>query len=254
MKDYRSLFLTLICSAVISLSLFSHSVLRAEPLLMVSGYWTPYVDKSLPNGGGLTELVQAVTDKMDRQLQVLWFPWSRGEEYIANGLYFATFPYAKNTRREQMFHFSDPLYFVETSFFYDKRQIQGVEFEDLDDLVSYRIGGVRGYGYIDRLKRANLDLYLVNHADQLVDMLGRGRVDLIAVNKRSGQRMLAEKFPDRAADFQVLERPLNKRHGVHLMISRRFENYRQLTEQFNRALKALKASGEYEAILRRNNL
>lgn len=250
-----------------TLSLFQYSLLccllltpaapaHSEPteLPLVTGYWTPYVDQKLERGGVIAEVVKSSVALMQRSAVFVWLPWSRGEEYVAKGLYFATFPYAKNTRRQRYFHFSDPLYFVETRFFHNKLLHPSIDFKTLQDLKGYRIGAVRGYGYVDRLKRAELEVYYVNHAHQLVDMLVRNRVDIIAVNGRSGWRMLKQKYPQRIAQYATLEKPLNKRHGVHLMVSRSYPDYLKLTEEFNRALAQLKSSGEYDDILARSPL
>lgn len=100
----------LILLMILTLPIQSWGEEDTRPILhMATGEWEPYVTQSLPNHGGVAELVTAVVDEMGMQLRYEFVPWVRAEALVKKGHVFAAFPYAKNTKREQAFDFSDPL-------------------------------------------------------------------------------------------------------------------------------------------------
>ena len=79
-------------------------------LYMVTGEWEPYVSETLPNHGGVAELVVAIVNEMGMDLKYEFVPWVRAESLVKRGDVFGAFPYASNEQRRKDFDFSDPLF------------------------------------------------------------------------------------------------------------------------------------------------
>lgn len=220
-----------------------------EPLVIISGEWPPYVGEKLTNHGIIGELVSAVLQDMDARVSYKWLPWIRGEQLVEKGDYIATFPYAKTAQRNPRFHFSDPLFYTQTVFFYHTKHNPALRFERWSDLQSLRIGGVRGYGYVPSIQKKGLSLHLVNDARQLVKMLLRNRVDIIAINMRAGWQMIDQHFSESYSDFATLAKKVNERHSIHLMVSKKYPQSASFLVRFNRSLKELKESGAYAKVI-----
>ncbi|XQW87948.1 hypothetical protein ACOYXV_16070 [Aeromonas veronii] len=92
--------------------------LQAAPLLLVTGEFTPYTGKALPEGGESTRLVTTLLQEAGyRELQVDYLPWPRGYQLTRNGLVAATFPYAWTAERAKLFHYSAPIHIDRLSWF-----------------------------------------------------------------------------------------------------------------------------------------
>ncbi len=224
------------------------------PLVLLSGEWQPYVGERLVDQGFITELVKAVFEKMERKVSVKWLPWVRGEQAVLKGEYFATFPYANSAERDPLFLFSDPLFYTQTVFFYNTKFNRNIKFEQWSDLKGYRIGGVRGYGYVPSIQKRGLNLHLVNTPKQLVKMLLRNRVDLIAINLTAGWEMIDRHYQANYNEFATLEKKVNSKHSIHLMISKKYPGALALKAEFNQALSEIKSQGIYDIIMQQKLL
>jgi len=225
------------------------SELNKQPLTILSGQWTPYVGEGLPSYGFVSQIVSAAFEAAEQPISYKWLPWPRGEELIKRGVYFASFPYAKTDIRRQNFLFSDAVFYVRTDFFYYKAHNSKIDFKQLSDIKHLRIGGVRGYGYVKRFQKADLDLYLVNNATQLIEMLERDRIDLIAINQSAGWDIIKRLHTENAAQFDTLDKPVNNTHGVHLLISKDYPNAIALRKRFNKGLEIIRSNGAFQQII-----
>ncbi|MEH6446285.1 MAG: ABC transporter substrate-binding protein [Oceanospirillaceae bacterium] len=223
-----------------------------DELVLVSGEWPPYVGKKLNKHGFITELVSAAFLNVKVATRFKWLPWIRAESSVRKHAYFAAFPYAKTAERSAEFYFSEPIYFAQGIFFYNTLYNKDIKFEQLSDLKELRIGAVRGNDYTSLFKNTGLNLFLVNNAKQLIDMLQRNRLDLIAINRRSGWSLINRFYPSQKNSFATLSKPLNKKHGIHLMISKEFPNALSLTKKFNTGLKNIQYNGTYIEIVHRS--
>ncbi len=223
---------------------------KVEPLVILSGEWEPYVGEKLVGQGFVTELVKATFKQMERKVEIKWLPWVRGEQAVLKGEHFATFPYASSVHREPLFYFSDPLFYTQTVFFYNTKFNRNIKFEQWDDLKDIRIGGVRGYGYVPSIQKRGLDVHLVNSPKQLVKMLLRNRVDIIAINLMAGWEMIDRHYKANYNDFATLEKKVNSMHAIHLMISKKYPAAQVLKSEFNEALAEIKRKGIYNKIMR----
>lgn len=250
---YQQLCSTFKVAALLLCCLFSQSLTADNetkpPLTILSGEWPPYVGESLPSYGFVSQIVAASFAAANQPINYKWLPWTRGEALIKRGRYFATFPYSKTDLREQDFVFSEPVFYTRTSFFYYKEHNKKIDYTELKDIKHLRIGGIRGYGYLRELQQAKLELYLVNNTMQLIEMLERDRIDLIAINDSVGWYIINHHHTANAAQFDTLDTPINDTHGVHLMISKDFPHALELRAQFNKGLAIIHENGVFQKIV-----
>jgi len=247
----RYLLVTFLCC-------FSAENLKAEGILpLATGEWEPYISERLENHGVAGEIVVAVVHEMGMTPQYDFHPWERTEKVTKVGHVFAAFPYAKNDTRLESFDFSDPFLMTKTVFFYYKPNSANVSYSKLEDLQSFRIGGEGGHFYLPIFEAAGLDVYVVNHRKQMVQMLRKGRVDMVPMDVVGGWQAINEFYPDEVRSFAAMKRGIERDQeeaGSYLMVSRKYPNAKALTQRFNEALKRIKVSGVYDAIIKRHGI
>ncbi|NQZ31419.1 MAG: transporter substrate-binding domain-containing protein [Oceanospirillaceae bacterium] len=219
--------------------------LQDEPIPMVTSDFPPFIDQSLPESNVITQLIRATLKQMNRRLDLSWQPWARGESSVKKGMFFAIFPYYKTKQRQKNFHFSDPIYYGNYVFYRldSNQQINAVD--TADQLRSVKIAGIRGYSYVDDFADAGLELHLVNTEKQLLGLLLRKRVDLIILDSIAGDFFLGNNLPTQANSVTKLPSALFPKKPLHLMISKSYPLYLQLTDEFNAALKKIKHSSKF---------
>lgn len=220
------------------------------PLPLVTGYdYAPFSDDDLPDGGLATRVVQAVFDILEQPVEIEFLHWTWGYEATLKGQYAGTFPYIRSPEREAAFHYSEPLFEV-GSYLYVHRntQITARETEDLSGLtlclpVGYAPGPVIGRmideGRVERVAPINM----ANCFKQLL----AGEVSFVKINRyvardilRNAGVTLAEV---RALPFKVEDLTM------HFIVPKSRPGAEALLERFNRALKQLKDSGRFEAMV-----
>lgn len=244
----------LIALLLISVSFFgsNNSFAQVREIILATGEWYPYTSEMTEGHGAFTEIVSAVFEEMGLQPVYQFVPWKRAEKMVEAGEVFAAFPYIKNEKRQKIFDFSEIITFSTGRFFYrTQRFSEEVPYKILNDLKPYKIGAVRGYWYEPQLEKAQLDTYYVNSEKQIIQMLYMGRVDLAPLDELVGWHLIRQLFPLDTQSFKTLRKPLNQ-SGLHLLVSRNYQNARILTKQFNEALALIRQKGIYQKILNRH--
>lgn len=221
-----------------------------DTVVMTTGEWAPFSSESLDGLGFFTEIVTAVFDEMGMTPQYEFYPWQRAEQAVADGAAWAAFPYSYNEERALTFTFSDPVASSTTLLFYYKPHMESVEWEELEDLQPYRVGGVLGYFYESMLNEAGLTTDYASSEELAIKKLQAERVDLLPMNNLVAWNHIRALFPDQVQDFGTLEKPLSE-NALHLMILKDSPESLLLMEQFNAALQAIRDKGIYQEILTR---
>ena len=228
----------------------------AQPVLIIATSELPPFISAEPDNSFLTELLAEMADEMDVVFEFRFMPWPRCELAVDTLQAWATMPYVPTPERNKKFLFSEPLYTKRTVLFHysDDEPRVPMTFIHLNELSPHRIGGVRGYYYLDRFTRAGLRLELTNSEELSFRKLRAGRVELVPAVESVGWNIIRKTFPpEDHANFYVLDTPLNVGYN-YLMTSLNYPDAPQLLERFNTALKTLRDNGVYDTIALRHGL
>lgn len=248
------LILAVLLTMLVATSTNSHADTGPARLPLVTGEWPPYTSQELPGQGVFTEIVSVALTQAGFAPSYTFFPWKRGALEVKQGGAFAVFPYIKIAEREKDFYFSDPIMPTTGRFFYLKNRFpESIDYRDLNDLRPYRIGGVLGYWYSNTFAAADLNVEYVPSDRQSIQKLYLKRIDLAACEELVGWALIDELFPDRRADFAVLDKPLN-RDSLRLMVSKTYPHAWNILQKFNQALARQRENGTIDAILRKHDM
>jgi len=246
-------------SAVIALCLAlvnSALALGAPQVLVIATSELPPFVSAEPRESFLTELLAEVADEMDVVFEFHFMPWPRCEIAVDTLQAWATMPYVPTPERNKKFLFSKPLYTKRTVLFHYSEGDPRVPmtFTHLNELSPHKIGGVRGYYYLERFAQAGLSLELTSSEELSFRKLQAGRVELVPAVESVGWNIIRRTFPpEDHANFYVLETSLNVGYN-HLMTSRNYPQAPQLLDRFNTALEGLRGNGVYDAIALRHGI
>lgn len=225
-----------------------------QTVILTTGEWAPYTSETLENYGAFTEIVSAVFKEMGVSVKYVFYPWKRAEEEVKAGNVFAAFPYIETAERSQEYDFSAPVFISTGKFFYlPKNHPSGIQYEKLEDLKAYRIGGVLGYWYEAQFQQAGLQTDYVSSDELNLQKLYQGRVDLAVCDELVGWTLIQKLYPQDAGQFATLAKPLNE-DALRLLVSRKFPGAGELTLKFNAALQAIREKGIMQQILSKYGL
>ncbi len=238
-------FLTLCyCCLFAADSCFGKNVRLPEKVRITTNNWRPYT--STDGSGIYIDIVNAALKEMGVTPEYVYYPWRRGEKYVAEGKVWCTFPYTINIDRSTLYLFSDPLNESSTDIFYygpDK----GYAFDRISDLKKYRMGGTAGYYFSELFAREGVEAFYTPDELSGLKMLQKGRIDLFVLNRLVGWYIINSNFGKDKQHFHTLGKPLSV-NPQRLMVSRSYPGTEELLERFNEALAKIKASGKVRMI------
>jgi polar amino acid transport system substrate-binding protein len=233
--------LLLTAGLVLACAVSASQAREALPLVTGNGY-SPFAGSELPGGGLTTALVRRVFQGMDRPVEIAFEPWPRGYRATLDGEFDATFPYLHTPERAEDFHYSDPLLTVHLRVFVRA----DASVDKLADLTGQTLCVPLGYAITRDIREmlAHLDYEEgePRTMTQCMRMLGRGRVDFVAITRRHAQSLLAE-VPLEREGLRMLE-DVDVSADLHLIVPKQRDGARQLLEDFNRTLARLREQGE----------
>lgn len=228
----------------------------AEPVVLATLDWPPYIGEKLPQKGFVHALVAAALDREGRGLDARFLPWARAVETARKGEVAGLFPEYYDTSRLDEFAFSDPIPGGAMGFYrrHDMAltlppDIVTAPAQALRQLKQYRFGVVRGYLNTPAFDAAD---YLDKEAatSDLINLrkLAYGRVDLIIIDDLVARYLLRTELPGLRDQLVMAEPPLAVK-PLYIAFSRAHPNWQADRQAFNRGLQALRESGELNRIL-----
>ncbi|WP_025897994.1 substrate-binding periplasmic protein [Sneathiella glossodoripedis] len=225
---------------------------QAEDLklnLVTGNDYLPFTDESLPDGGMHTKIVRRVMELEGIPHSITFLPWKRGYELTLSTTYDATFPYSLTKERAKSFVYSDPIYaisnvgFVRENSDLRKSELSEVKGRTLCSPLGYAVPGWLG----DAIKKQEVKVLSPVSLKQCFQMLKEGRVDFVHANREQGSLDSAA-YTKGMEPFRIMDGSFSDVFN-HLIISREHMDVDMIMRRFNRGLKALKDSGEYEMIV-----
>ncbi len=227
-----------------------------QTLVIATNDYPPYIHAT-EDSSFLPDLFRAIGHEMNVTFEFLFEPWKRGEQDVENLDVWGTLPYRWSEERARKFNFSDALYIEDSPFFaYNAYGAKpAIHYDDLTDLMPYRLGGIQGYYYQPWFSDAGLNVEYALSEEQNFKMLQLGRIDLFSTARSVGWHMIRKLFPPEEVEkFYTIEKPLLPGSGLFLMTSKDYPNGDELLERFNAALAIVKQNGTFESLMNRHEL
>lgn len=238
---------------VIAAVVFWASPLLAQapaPITIAVGEWPPYTSSDMSDGGRLCAVVKAAFELERVPVEVQFYPWERALKYVETGKCTASSGWLKTPERMKKFIYSDLLYDEDCVLFHLKTF--AFAWSSVEDLRNLRIGGSIGYNYGELLEKAVKDgvIKIERAPNDLMNFqkLLSGRVQVCPQSLEVGEWLLDHHFtPEEVA--KVTHHPKPYAHAQYfLVMSKAKPGNTALMAQFNRGLKRLKRSGQFERI------
>lgn len=239
------------CHALFALLLAWGSA-SAEQLRMVANVWPPFTDARLAGNGLAAELVSTAFKRAGHTTEYIEVPWARALRGLQDGDYDLVVSAWYSDERARFGLFSEP--YLTNRILFLKRKDTPIEFSALADLRAYSIAVGRGYRYAPAFDN-DPSLTKVQVVDFLMAarMLAAGRVQLTLEDELVARYYLSRELKTLSDQLEFLPKPLSE-SGAYILIRRSHPRHRQLVDDFNRAIQAMRKDGTYRAIFRRHGL
>jgi polar amino acid transport system substrate-binding protein len=214
--------------------------------------YPPLIGEKLDGYGIEPTIVTAAFREIGVDVEYIFFPPARAFKAAEEGVYDGTVGWVWSEERAKEFDYSEPIFTAPLLLFHLKEF--PFDWEKMDDLKGIPIGiTVKNY-YGPKFHRAmDGGILTVDESSKDIvqfDKLLRHRIKLYPMNHYTGYYLIKEKFtPEQAALFTHHPRPL-KTSVYHVLFSRAVKENDSLIKRFNRGLRQLKESGEYDRIIK----
>lgn len=205
----------------------------------------PYYGSSLDRQGFISEIIVTAFERSGHKVETIFLPWQRAIDGTKSGKYAALYTMWYREDREEWFAFSDPLTPNEVGLL--KRVDSKISYSDFTDLKPYKIGTVKGYSNPKDFDEANLNVAPVAEDRINILKLLRKRVDLVLIDKITGQHILNTEHPHRKSEIEWLSSV--QIDPQYLVFSKVTNNYEEKLKAFNTGLNAITEDGTLDAII-----
>jgi polar amino acid transport system substrate-binding protein len=242
---------TLLSGAVLLLLSFAASSATPDTVKIAVGEWPPYFSENAEGYGTYAQVVTKAFELEGVTVEYGFFPWRRALLQTQSGLWDASAGWGKTTDRAPFFHFCDAVLVESEHFFY--ATARPVKAQSLQDLSGLSLGIIDGAALGDELEElvssGKITIFHQSTLEDLFKMLDVGRVDVIMGNKNVAADALESAFSGQETKrFKALEN-VTVLWDYRVIVSRNIENGKELCDRFNRGLRKLRATGEYERLL-----
>lgn len=222
---------------------------QGKQIVLANGEWPPYMSEKAPGGGVASAVISEALALEDYEVVYRWATWSGGFEAARNGSIHGAVAWHYNVDRAKSFYFSVPLFHQSYLLYHHK--FRDFSWNNINDLQGLRIGANKGYYYgtpfMDAEAAGELDVLRVEREIQLIDMLARGRLDIIVLPDIVGRTKL-DSHPD-GSQITAYPRPLS-RMSLHVLLSKEKPENEEVLEALNRGIKTLKEQGRWPELLK----
>ncbi len=238
---------------LILIILFIHisNVYATETIKIASLNWEPYIGQDLTNEGFMAKITREAFRRVGYKVEYIYLPWKRAVVMAEDGEYDGYFPAYWSKEREEKSIFTNVITSGPIGLF--KNKGRKISFNDLKDLIPYRIGVVRGFvntqefDSADYLKKDEVTTNLQN-----IKKLLKERVDLIVADKFVGFYLLNKYLPHMIGQMEFISPPLQEKK-LYICMSKKTEKVNEKVKAFNKGLKEIKRDGTFDRIMKKHN-
>ncbi|MBI4806146.1 MAG: transporter substrate-binding domain-containing protein [Desulfovibrio sp.] len=238
---------TRVVTSIFILTALFWATAEAKTFTVLTGEWLPYTSESLECGGPMACVVKEAVAVSGHTVLLEFVPWRRNELEVLSGAALATFPWSRTSAFEKNCYASTPLGNHQMAFFYLEKKLPGWNFTTLEELKKHRIGGSRGYAYVEIFEAAGIQADYAQDVEKSFVKLFTDRVDLVVENEIVGWAVLEKNHLELLDQIAVAKTPLFVR-PLHVMVSKTHPDGVEFLEVLNRGLALLKQSGRLDVI------
>jgi len=224
---------------------------QTPPIRIAVGEWPPYFSEEAEGYGTYAQIVTRAFELEGLEVQYGFFPWKRALLETQEGRWPVSAGWGKTDDREPYFYFCDPVLIQREQFFYSTdRPIDAESWQDFEGLS---VGVIEGAALGDELDQlvadGSVSIYPQSTLEDLIEMLAVGHVDLVMGNENVAKDAISRAVsPQERSKFVALD-SIDVQWDYRVIVSKMAEDGALLCERFNRGLKALRDSGEYDRLL-----
>ncbi len=229
---------------------FCSSVNAEQVVRLTTGEWPPYLSKEAPHSGIAACIVTAAFAAAGIKTQFGWFPWKRAFQFAGREKWGGSIIWSRSPEREKDFLYSDPVIEVSDVFFHLKSY--PFDWKSWADLKGIKIGVTTGYLYGEAFQQAQnsglIKVFRVTTDLQNLKKLLKKRIDVFVVAQDVGYELLRKHFSSQQAQlFTSHPKPVRpSMANLHLLLSKRNPDHKNLMAVFNKGLKEIKQNGKFD--------
>ncbi|UTH76060.1 ABC transporter substrate-binding protein [Chromobacterium sp. IIBBL 290-4] len=239
---------------ILSWAALAAAPVEAAPRLKITlsnQEWPPYMGQELPYDGILSRLVKEAFARGGVDVTFRYYPNNRTLQSARNGQVDGSFGWAPTEERKRDLLYTLPVLNARMVFF--QRKDHKLEWSRWADLKGARAGVTVGNYYSDEFDaQVKSGVLTADTApDDLINFkkLLAGRVDLFPIDLEVGRYLLAHHFTAQQANAVEAQGRSFWNAPLHVVIWRKHVKGQELVERFNRGLKALQDSGDFERLV-----
>lgn len=227
---------------------FPVASMAKETIRLTTGEFPPFTSQNLKYNGVINRIVSAAFALEGITVEYGWYPWKRAYSQARDGNWNGSSYFKKTPEREKDFIFSDRLTSSYYVFFHKKEY--DFNWSSLQDLNGIPVGGTLGYFYEEIFspleKSGELDVQWANNDEANLGKLLKGRIRVFPSNLDATYYLLNKKFQNSEAKEITFHPKSLSESDSYLILSKKMERNKHYMKLFNRGLKRLIDSGEYD--------
>jgi polar amino acid transport system substrate-binding protein len=224
----------------------------AKPISITCLDWKPYVDMDSEGGGVATEIVRNAFSIAGISASVRILPWKRGILMTRKGEIEALYCAWYGEERNRDFMFSNP--FLTNKIVFVKQRDRSISWKSIKDLQGFKFAVIDTAVYNEEFDNASyLNKYIISGPGQGIQMVSSGRVDLAPMDAGHALEWISTNKSLLPNLVDLVEKPLNQ-NPLHIIVSRKLKNHREIIETFNKGLAASMQDGTYDRILKKHGM
>lgn len=212
------------------------------------GEWTPYVGLSLPENGTAAKIVRAACRSAGLTAKFEFYPWTRAERRVLEGLAFASFPYQRIPEREGQFLFSDEILRSTVAIVRASGEARTASFVyggKSEEFVPFVVGTTSGSEAITApLQRVGVQVEETPSVDQSIQKLERRRIQFVIDERAVIEDAIRRLYPGRSDLFAFLDRDFIQPRAYRLLVSKTYPDAVRLLDLFNAGLAKVKTEAK----------
>lgn len=226
---------------------------RADVVRIATGELPPYATAEASDSGTALQIVRRAFALAGHEVRYQFMPWPRAQNETRAGLWDASAYWGANEERQRDFLLSSNV--MSEQWVFVHRRDKPITWRQLPDLKPYVLGVVKGYTYTPELWSLAREGELRTDPthDDLAGLrkLQLGRIDAMPLERGTACYLLLNHFSaDEARQFDYHPRLLTDSFTTHVIFPKDKPRSAGLLADFNRGLKQLQLSGEYQRLLK----